>query len=359
MKYTYYDNENNLVGLIPSRLLSLSNELFKNRSSKNTFLKTYTLILNKVETETRRRKNRGGKKMRYYVSLSSGYFRKSILTGYKRYLDLLIDNGFVEVYKRELDFYERKEKGIYIGLFDDPVYVESYKVDSFSKGYTIIEHPDSNDLEMKFKLNLKDSPYRQKNRNFLESIGVENIKLTSDQYGFRLYHNLSNSYKKELPKLNKSFINYDLKCSIPFQIKHYLEGKGYFKDPFLSLFKGDFYENWGREIEVEVKDRKKIKTKFNTYLNGNKHDYSPSIDEVIKSKFPLFHSLKYKGLGREMVKSETDLILNKVVGSLPIDEVLTIHDGFIVNKKDEHIVDEYINQLKVLNGFHLEKVSIE
>ena len=87
--------------------------------------------------------------------------------------------------------------------------------------------------------------------------------------------------------------------------------------------------------------------------------YSSIIDERVKLKFPLFHSLKYKGLGREMVKRETDLMLNKVVGTLPIDEVLTIHDGFIVSKDDEVVVDEHLTHLKVLNDFDLVKKEMK
>ena len=355
MKYTYYDDEDNLVGHIPSELINLSEELFNNKSSRKTLLKTYCLILNKVETETRRRRNRGGKKERYFVYLSSSYFRKSILTGYKKYLDILVERRYVFVKRRELDFYERRERGLYIDLFDPTLYVETYKVGSQSKGYTILKFPHSNSVEIKFKLIMKESSFRIKNRNFLKSIGIKDIKMSQDMYGHRLYTNISISYKEVLLNKGSSFVYYDIQSSIPNVIKHYFFNKGYSKDPFLKLFNGDFYENWGKEIEPETTDRKKLKRNFNTYLNGKKNDYSPIIDKRVKSKYPLFYSLKNRGLGREMVKRETDLMLNKVVGNLPVDKVLTIHDGFIVYKDDEHIVDEYITNLEVLNGFNLIK----
>ncbi|MCW5520193.1 hypothetical protein J1N09_10115 [Aureitalea sp. L0-47] len=355
MKFTHYDYENNLVGLIPKRLLELSEREFKNRSSRNTLLKTYCLILSKVETEIKRGRNRGDEKKKYYVSLSSKYFRKSILTGYKRYLDFLISHGFVEVRKRELDFHERRKRGIYIDIHDDPIFVESYQVGTRSKEYTIKEFPVLSDQELRFPLRIKESPCRIKNRRFLESVGIEDVKMSSDQYGYRLYHNLTNSYKKVLPQLDQDFIGYDIKTSIPYQIKEYIKKKGYNDDPFLELFDGDFYENWGSVLGMDISDRKKVKRSFNTYLNGKSNDYPPDLDEIVKHKFPLFHSLKSKGLGKKMVRVETDLMLNKVIGNIPAEKVLTIHDGFIVFRNDIVIVDKYLNDLNELKEFTIVK----
>lgn len=358
MEYTHYDGKGFLIGYIPSRLVDLSMELFKNKSSRNTLLKMYSLILNKVETETRRRENRGWNKKRYYVTLSSTYFRKSIVDKYKPYINILVENGFVVIQNRELDFYELRDNGISLNLFDESIYIETYKVGSRSKGYSIVDYPTTSDKEYSFKLRMKENPFRTKNIKFLKSFGVKDIKITTDQYGYRLYHNLSNNYKKILP-YDGSLIYYDLKSSIPFHVKYHLINEGYINDPFLELFVGDFYENWGKEIEVDITDRKKLKIKFNSYLNGKKGDFSPEINKRVKSKYPLFFSLKNKGLGRLMVKQETYLMLNKVVGTLPIDEVLCIHDGFIINKEYKDVVDTHVNSLECLKGFNLDVTKME
>ena len=94
---------------------------------------------------------------------------------------------------------------------------------------------------------------------------------------------------------------------------------------------------------------------FNTYLNGTSNDYPPEMDNIIKRKFPVFHSMKKNGLGKRMVRSETDLMLNKLINEIPIDEVLTIHDGFIVEDKNQFIVDAYLNNLNELKDFTIVK----
>lgn len=43
---------------------------------------------------------------------------------------------------------------------------------------------------------------------------------------------------------------------------------------------------------------------------------------------------------------------------MDIDKVLTIHDGFIINKTNQDYVDEFLNSLESLKGFKIDKKSI-
>lgn len=358
MEFTWYDENGELVGKIPSRLVELAKIKLKNKSSRNSLFKIYTIILRNFEKEVKRRKRKGKKMKIVYVTLSSSYFRKSINTAYKRYLDLLVENGFVSKKKRELSFQERRNRGIYIGLFDDPIEIETYCVGSQAKGYTVVEYPKITDVEVCFELKMKENPCSLKNKNFLRAIGETTPKISTDQYGYRIYHNLSSIYKDVIPKLNNQFVYYDLKSSIPYQIKDYLISKNHEDDQFLNLFNGDFYLNWGKELGITKFKRDRLKTNFNSFLYGDNSNYPPEITSKIKNKYPLLFQLRNKGIGRLMVKKESDLIQKQIVGKMKIDKVLTIHDAFIIYKKEQDYVDGFLSNLKAIDGFTIEKKSL-
>lgn len=349
-----------LHGRIPKRLIDLSFTFSKRKDTREKLLKTYSIIYFKTEQERKRNKKRNNPKKNHqlYVSIATAYFKTTISNRYYNYIKFLKDNEFIIIKGRALDNYESGTD-----LFGDTRKVESYKVGEYSKSYRILEYPVKEDLEYSFKLNFKPSIISQKNEYFLLSIGIKNPKITRDAYGFRLYHNLSTTYKEVLPTKGH-FIYYDFKTSIPHHIKRMIidvlksqdisDG-----DPFLELFHGDFYQNWNESLNLQFEDRDKIKKQFSSVIFGEKTDYSPKTKRLIKTNFPLFNNLLNKDLGKKVIRQETKLVLDEVVGSLKTKRILTIHDGFIVHKEDEVSTDK---QLSLMNfheqGFTLVKSEI-
>ncbi|MEZ4721936.1 MAG: hypothetical protein R2813_08690, partial [Flavobacteriales bacterium] len=202
-------------------------------------------------------------------------------------------------------------------------------------------YPKANDNEMEFELHGIDNEIYSKNKLFIESLGLKNAYITRDNYGFRLYHNLSTTYKAILN--DDDFVYYDAKASVPNIIRELFIQNGLSDDPFLELFNGDFYENWGVATGVEDRDKKGIKKNFNVVLNGKENEVDPIQLGLIKRQFPYFYTkVVQTGYAREVIKTETDIILEDIFRNLPIEKALSIHDGFIVEKETESLVDIYL-----------------
>jgi len=348
-----------LTGRIPQRLVDLSFKISKRKDFRNNLLKTYSIILfkQKKEVERNKKRNRPQPEEQLFVSISSSYFTKVISKRYYSYLKILKENHFVRVKGRELDNFESKT-----GLFNETQYVESYKVGEYSKSYKITEKPIKSDPIFKFELDFELNPIYLKNLNFLLSVEVEEPKITTDNYGFRIYHNLSTNYKEYFPTKGK-FLYYDFKSSIPFHLRRYMEvsmnSEGISQDPFLELFKGDFYENWNVELNLNLSDRKKIKKNFSSLIYGNKVNFSPVTLKLIKYKFPFFFNLLNKNLGKKITRMETEFVLNDVVSKLDLERVLTIHDGFIIHFEDQTLIEKQISKMDFQSlGFTLKSSFI-
>lgn len=337
-----YDGDQ-LIGKVPKRLIELSNDFSKRKDGRKSLILLYSVILHQFGVQKKRDKKRKSNK-RTFVPIGVNYFKKVVCHEYKKKLNFLIDNKFVRRKKKMVDDHKSG-----IGLFDDSIWIDDYIIGYKPCSYTILELPKNDDPEVNFEFDFKRNIYTQKVINFLKFIGEDEIRISRDHYGYRLYHNLSNNYKKQL-KGKGEFIYYDIKTSIPHQVKLKVQEID-LNDPFIELFNGDFYDNWNTTLNLEFSDRKKIKEHFSKVLYGNKNHYSTEVKNQLNKDFPLFNSLLKKDLGRRMVMNETDLVLNKIVGQCPVDKILTIHDGFIVFKGDQDSIDVFLNEQKISETF--------
>jgi hypothetical protein len=357
MKKNKIENEI-LTGYIPLSIIKLSEKWLEkradgtkgNKGGQETLLKMFSIVKYKIEKETIRRRRNLSKYCfnKTFVHLSSSYFDSIFSSKFKKYIDFWKEHDVIIVKGRILDEYESKTS-----IFDDSVKVESYKVGEYSKAYRLKKFIGENYETKKFELKFKNNSVQNKNINFLISIGIHEPKLTKDNFGFRLYHNLSTSYKDVLPKKG-SFIYYDIESSIPSQLKSYIETllkkQELSSDPFLELYEGDFYENLRIGLNLEGNIRSDLKKKFATLLYGTKKDISPNLLSLIRSKYPFFYNLLNKSIGKRLTRLETKFIFG-IVKKLPVEEVLTIHDGFIVWSEYEKEIDYYIESLNLTNTF--------
>lgn len=326
-----------LYSKIPSSLVEISQSFGTYKKSRTKLLKVYATMLFKVERERKRRSKKGHTGL-VYVPLSSKYFERVFGKRYYKCIQFLKANGFITA------------KGYAVpstSLFGDHKVVESYKVGEISKQYTVLIEPNLSDDTFEFPLIFETSSIVEKNENFLTSIGVE-PKITTDNYGYRLYHPLTTTYKTDLSKKG-DFVYYDFKSSVPHHIKA-LMIKWEFEDShFLKLFDGDFYENWGSSLGFS--SRSQGKDSFLKILYGQGKSYCPLIINNVIQKYPKFWSLVKRDLGKKVVREETRFVFDEVIKNMPTDKVLTIHDGFFICKEQMAEVDEFLLNSKWINEF--------
>lgn len=330
--------DDHLNGRVPESLIELSKDFSSRKDSREKLLKLYSVILYKQEVEQRRNKHREHPKDEklLFIHLASSYFYKVIGRRYYKYLNFLKSHGYVSVKGRILDDFESKN-----GLFDDPRFIESYKVGSYSKGYRVNVLPNNNDPKISIRLIFDLSEAAKKNICFMKSIGIEKPTVSRDNYGFRLYHSLSTSYKDYL-KNKGQFIYYDCKSSIPHHfrllVNRRMKNSGLDHDPFLDLFNGDFYRNWDQALGLKLSNRDHMKEHFASIVYGKQNELVP-IRRRIKEVFPVFYKTLAQDIGRYVTRLETKFVIDQCVSNISVEEVLTIHDGFIVHLSEEELVD--------------------
>lgn len=330
---------------IPKRLIKISKSFSKRKGEQEKLFRLYAIILNKNKDELKKNKRRNNPKPDHqiYVHLSAEYFKKVLCRRYYKYINFLKENSFVFVKGYVLDDFISG-----VGIFESSKRVESYCVGECGKGYRILEFPEKDDPKIEIEFEYKLSIPAIKNINFLKSIGVEKPIVKSDNYGFRLYHNLSSNYRKILN--DDEFIYYDIKSSIPHQVRLLVEKRtksiGQKSDPFLDLFNGgDFYMNYNEVNKLGLSDRNEVKKHFSSIIYGGEHQYIINQRKSIRSKFPLFYSILKNDITKKITRSETKLIMD-LISRINVDEILTLHDGFIIRKKYKHFVETELNKLK-------------
>ncbi len=374
-QYTKYKKNGNLIGRVPKRLVELVDTSYSRTSAKRVY-KLYLVILHNWERETKRRvKKNLYKNQLHYVPISKSYFRKIATSKYYIDLAFLKSQGFIEVETHEVDPFVHFQKRLYYAsneeeiakikiknpnqLFDNTIKIETYKVGKSPKKYAVLELPTKRDITIEIGTNITHQEFRLKNERFLKSMGISNPKIFQDNFGYRLYHNYSRDYKLELP-IRGEFIYYDVKSSIPHQIRKIFLEEGLDHAPFLNLFDGDFYENFRIAMGFNDLTRSQVKKKFATILYAKPKRRSKREMNIIKTKFPCFYNKLSRNFGRDISIQETKFMLINIVNHLPVMEALTIHDGFIIYPKDETAVDTYLIEIsKNTEGFTFEKSIIE
>jgi hypothetical protein len=211
-----------------------------------------------------------------------------------------------------------------------------------------LDNPDT--VEMEFNLKIEHGVAATKNINFLRSIGIESPNVMFDKYGYRLYHDLSTTYKCHI-KSKKDFVYYDIKSSVPSFLKILMEKEGVTDDPYYDLFESDFYINLGNLVgfkgsKEEV--RKQAKKLFMHIVYGEGR-MNPSVIGKLKDKLPRFELMtRRKGIGRDLIHQEANFINKLILPCIGIDRVLTIFDAILIHRSDEKIADQFFEKLEIL-----------
>ncbi|WP_417611466.1 hypothetical protein [Owenweeksia hongkongensis] len=327
---------------IPAALVKQAQKHFNRADTRHNLLKCYYVFLDLFEKELASNKKRNNPKdeRNLYTYIPSAYLEKKVCKRYNTYKKWLADNDYIKV--KEGQYQEPHTLGL--GLYDDGRFTEAYKPGVYCKSYQVLKFPKNEDPIVEFSFNPKLSPALSKTISFLAQIGIDNKKIKYDNFGFRFYHCLYNSYKLELPKFG-SFTVYDIKSSIPTFCKLEMKESNIDTAPFYELFDGDFYANWARELDLTL-SRDEVKKQFSTFLYGKRNDVSPHVLDAIKSKFPAFyHRAKRNGYGQLITRLESRYMQKEIIENLPIDEALYMFDGFVIRSEFESIIDKYISNL--------------
>jgi hypothetical protein len=326
---------------IPTRLVTLAHEKFKRDKPKENLYKMYAVIKYHHDMELKRNKKRSKPKFDslIYAPLSSQYFEQVICTRYYLYKKILIDEGFITP---KLKYVWKPGTPI----FEDST-TETYSVGKVSKSYKALYNLEETYVEMDLEFEIKYSIAAQKNINFLKSVGIENPSIKFDKYGYRLYHNLTSTYKELADKHN--YVYYDIKSSVPTFFKLKMMKEGITEDPFIDLFIGDFYLNFGMLLEftgTNEEIRNEAKQVF-MYVANEKRRMDKRIMIKLQDKLPRFDLMcQRKGIARDLINDESNFINKFIVPSLDIDNIMTIFDGLVIHKESESIADEFFKNLK-------------
>ena len=327
---------------IPAELIKIGEEKFKRKDARKNLYKMYAMIKYHYQLELKRNKKRSKPKFDSLVHapLSSTYFEKVISRRYYIYKKILVDGGFITP---KMNFVWRAGTP----LFGDSA-VETYCVGKVSKSFKTIENIEGAYIEMEFDLTINHSVAATKNLNFLESIGVENPRIFYDKYGYRLYHNLSSTYKCYITN-KEDFVYYDIKSSVPSFLKNLMEKEGVTDDPYYDLFESDFYINLGNLVgfkgcQEEVRGQAKKLFMHVVYGAGK---MNPSVVRILKDKLPRFELMtRRKGIGRDLIHQEANFINKLILPSIGIDSVLTIFDAILIHRSDEKIADHFFEEFE-------------
>lgn len=348
---------------IPRELIAVGNNKLKRKDTRRSLYLMYAIIKYHYQLELKRNERRSNPKLKslVHVPLSSVYFEKVIAKRYYKYKKILKEEGFIGI-KSRIELRPGAD------LFAEFL-VETYTVGKVAKGYKILDLDDLDTVEMEFDLEIEYGVAATKNINFLNSIGIENPKIAFDKYGYRLYHDLTTTYKCYIEN-KEDYVYYDIKSSVPSFLKMLMEKEGVEDDPYLDLFKWglngniywDFYINLGTLVgykgsKKDIRDKAKKLFMYVVYGQGK---IDPSIIRVLKDKLPRFELMaRRKGIGRDLIQIEATFIHRVILPSIDIDRVLTIFDALIIHKEDEEMADAFFKFLSAhIEGIQFEKSEV-
>lgn len=306
-------------------LAKYSIKLIGNITLQKTALNIY-IALYKAD----KRKNPEG-----YFEIPSTYL-KSISGSYNRIIHKFIEDGIIDYYKTKVqdntDIFKTKEKKYYNRTMGICMRYK-FLVD-ITKGEEI-------DIEIE-KKNIKKHKWYNILNNSLASLGYSNIKITRDDFGRRVHHNLTQTYKYELA--NKGYMVIDAKCSQPKLLYLMMKEKGIVDTNYNNIFENnlDFYNELIKYFNLE--DRQQAKDLFMYWLNSETYVPTYKINNIFPNANSYIKKLKinnYKNSASTLQRKEADIWIDDLLENLPVEFGLTIHDSLIIKEKDALKVLKY------------------
>jgi hypothetical protein len=287
-----------------------------NKTVQGNALKVYAALFQRSL-----RKNSEG-----YFDVPSTYL-KSINTRYYKIIDKFIEDGIIDYFKRAV----QDENDIFT------TNIRKYYNKSLGicmKYKFLIDISKGEEIEVDMD-NYKKRNWYKITHNSLTTLGYNDIKITRDDFGRRVHHNLTQTYKKELS--NRGYSVIDAKCSQPRLLYIMMKSRNLIDSKYNFIFDNniDFYSYLIESLELD--DRKQAKDLFMYWLNSEGyvpnykiHTLFPEVSKFIKG----LKSKNHKDSSATLQREEAKIWIDDLLENLPVSFGLTIHDSLIVKDKD-------------------------
>lgn len=287
-----------------------------NKTVQANALKIYAALYKRSE-----RRNSDG-----YFDVPSTYL-KAINTRYYKIIDKFIEDGIIDYFKRavqdENDIFTTNIKKYYnknLGI------CMKYKF--------LIDVNKGEEVEVDMD-NFRKSNWYKITHNSLLSLGYDDIKITRDDFGRRVHHNLTQTYKNELT--NRGFSVIDAKCSQPRLLYLMMKNRDIVDETYNNIFDSgsDFYIYLVDKLQLE--DRKQAKDLFMYWLNSEGYVPNYKIHNLFPKASQFIKTLKnknYKDSSSTLQREEAKIWIDDLLENIPVKFALTIHDSLIVKDRD-------------------------
>jgi len=306
-------------------LAKYSIKLIGNITLQKSALNIY-IILYKAQ----KRKDNDG-----YFEVPSTYL-KSVSGSYNKIIKHFIEDGIIDFYKRK-----HQDKKDLFNTIEKKYYNRSQGICMKYKFLIDLEKGEEIEVDIE-KKNIKKNRWYNILYNYLKELGYNNIKITRDDFGRRVHHNLTQTYKHELK--DKGYIAIDAKCSQPKLLYLMMKEKGIVDNNYNHIFENrlDFYDELIKYLKLE--DRQSAKDLFMFWLNSDGYVPTYKINNIFPTANTYIKKLKstnYKNSASTLQRKEADIWIDDLLENLPVDFGLTIHDSLIVKEKDALKVIKY------------------
>lgn len=297
-----------------------------NKTARANGLKIYAALYTRSK-----RQNKYG-----YFDVPSTYL-KSINVRYFKVIDALIENNIIDFYKREFqdpkDLFNTIERKYYNKAFGKCM---KYKF--------LIDLTNAEEIEVELT-NPRKYRWFQITKDSLESLGFLDTKISRDDFGRRVHHNLTQTYKEELKDLGLSVI--DAKCSQPRLLYLLMKKKGMIDVKFFSIFENgiDFYSYLIENLDLN--DRRDAKDLFMCWLNANGYVQNYNIKDLFPIASTFLKTLKssnYKDSASFFQRQEAKIWIDDLLENIPSEFALSIHDSLIIKNKEANKILKYCKE---------------
>ncbi|CAB4153797.1 hypothetical protein UFOVP639_30 [uncultured Caudovirales phage] len=306
---------------ISDKMKKIINDMPYNKTVKMNAIKIYGALY-----MLSHRKNKFG-----YFSVPSEYL-KSINVRYYKIIDHFESSGAIAAYTRpvqdENDIFEIKNKKYYD------------KSKGICMKYRFLIPTDGQSLDINMTTNRRFRWYETIQNSLIEH-GYDNVKITRDSFGRRVFHSGIRDYKKDFI----GFYCIDAVASQPSLLYMDMKEKEIIDTEYMDIFDNDkdFYLELQYKLKLESKED--AKDLFMHWVNGrgyvpnfNIHTLFPVASAYIKK----YKSSSYKDMASHLQRVESKIWVDNIMNDIPTDWAIPIHDSVIIKKEDSQAVYSFI-----------------
>jgi len=305
---------------INDKIKQIINGMPYNKTVKKNAIKIYGALYTLSQ-----RKNKHG-----YFSVSSEYL-KSINVRYFKIIDWFEQEGLIKAYTRpymdENDIFSIVEKKYYD------------KSKGICMKYKFLLPTEGHALSVDIATNKHLRWYSIIENSLIES-GYE-VRIKRDTFGRRVHHPAIINYKEDF----KGYWTIDATASQPHLLYLDMKKRGIFDSAYIDIFESgkDFYLELQYMLRLDSKQD--AKDLFNHWVNGkgyvpnfNIHKIFPTASAYIKS----YKRGDYKTMASHLQRIESKIWIDDILGGLPVEWALPVHDSLILKKEDVESAASYI-----------------